>query len=73
MEQRLEAALRPGPDGAKDVSRLNGSSGAVEPARLAASDGKAPRTDVRPGASKGGYDSLEAEMASLLGRPATKL
>jgi flagellar protein FliO/FliZ len=86
MAHRLEAALRhaPGartePVAAKAAapeisvgSRLNGSSGPIEPARVAASDGKAPRTDVKPGAPKGVYDSLEAEMASLLGRPAAKL
>lgn len=86
MAQRLEAALRhaPGartePVGAKAAapeisvgSRMNGSGGAVEPARVAASDGKAPKTDVKPGAPKAAYDSLEAEMASLLGRPATKV
>jgi flagellar protein FliO/FliZ len=84
MAQRLEAALRHAPGGrtepvlakaaAPEISvgaRLNGSSGAVEPARIAASDSKAPRTDVKPGAPNAVYDSLEAEMASLLGRPAT--
>jgi flagellar protein FliO/FliZ len=87
MAQRLEAALRHAPGARTEPpvakaaapeisvgSRLNGSSsGAVEPARVAASDGKAPRTDVKPGAPKAVYDSLEAEMASLLGRPAAKL
>jgi hypothetical protein len=86
MAQRLEAALRHAPGARAEPvvakaaapeiavgSRMNGSSGAVEPARVAASDGKAPRTDGKPGAPKPGYDSLEAEMASLLGRPATKV
>jgi flagellar protein FliO/FliZ len=87
MAQRLEAALRHAPGArtepaiAKSAtpeisvgSRLNGSSGSVDPARVAAIDGKAPpRTDVKPGAPKPVYDSLEAEMASLLGRPAAKL
>jgi len=86
MAQRLEAALRHSPGARAEPvvakaaapeisvgSRMNGSSGAVEPARVAASDGKTPRTDVKPGAPKGAYDSLEAEMASLLGRPATKV
>jgi flagellar protein FliO/FliZ len=89
MAQRLEAALRHAPgartepavaskSAAPEISvgsRLNGSSGPVEPARVAASDGKAPppRTDVKPAAPKAVYDSLEAEMASLLGRPAAKL
>jgi flagellar protein FliO/FliZ len=87
MAQRLEAALRHAPGARTEPvvakpatpeisvgSRLNGSSGPVEPARVAASDGKTPpRTDVKPGAPKAVYDSLEAEMASLLGRPAAKL
>jgi flagellar protein FliO/FliZ len=87
MAQRLEAALRHAPgartepaavakSAAPEISvgsRLNGSGGPVEPARVAVSDGKAPRTDVKPGAPKAVYDSLEAEMASLLGRPAAKL
>jgi hypothetical protein len=86
MAQRLEAALRHAP-GARaeptvakaatpDIaagSRLNGSGGPIEPTRVATSDGKAPRTDVKPGAPKAAYDSLEAEMASLLGRPVAKL
>jgi hypothetical protein len=83
----LEAALRHAPGARTEPvvakpatpeisvgSRLNGSSGPIEPARVAASDGKTPpRTDVKPGAPKAVYDSLEAEMASLLGRPAAKL
>jgi flagellar protein FliO/FliZ len=88
MAQRLEAALRHAPGARTEPvvgkaaapeisvgSRVNGSGGPVEPApaRVAASDGKAPRTDVKPGAPKAVYDSLEAEMASLLGRPAAKL
>jgi flagellar protein FliO/FliZ len=84
MALRLEAALRHAPGGRTEPvlakaaapeisvgSRLNGNSGAVEAARVAASDSKAPRTDVKPGAPNAVYDSLEAEMASLLGRPAT--
>jgi flagellar protein FliO/FliZ len=87
MAQRLEAALRHAPGARAEPvvakttapeisvgSRMNGSGGPVEPARTAASDGKGPRTDVKPGAApKAVYDSLEAEMASLLGRPAGKL
>jgi flagellar protein FliO/FliZ len=85
MAQRLEAALRhsPGARTAEPVSkptpeitvgaRMNGNTGATEPARVATGgEAKAPRTEAKPTQPKAVYDSLEAEMASLLGRPATK-
>ncbi len=33
---------------------------------------KSPRPDAKPGQGKALYDSLEQEMASLLGRPTNK-
>jgi flagellar protein FliO/FliZ len=84
MAQRLEAALRhsPGARGGEPaakpapeptaIPRVNGTNGASEPARLAASEVRAPRPEAKPTAPKALYDSLEQEMASLLGRPAGK-
>jgi flagellar protein FliO/FliZ len=85
MAQRLEAALRhsPGARGGEPaakpapeptaIPRVNGTNGASEPARLAPSEVRAPRPEAKPAAApKALYDSLEQEMASLLGRPAGK-
>ena len=84
MAQRLEAALRhsPGARGGEPAAkpapepvaspRINGTNGASEPTRLAASEVRAPRPEAKPTAPKALYDSLEQEMASLLGRPAGK-
>jgi hypothetical protein len=53
----------------------------AQPVRAAAGDGSrpqraeprpVPRGDAKPAAPKSLYDSLEQEMASLLGRPNTK-
>jgi len=85
MAQRLEAALRhspgarageaaaakPAPEPAV-APRINGTNGAAEPARMAMSELRAPRTEGKPTPPKALYDSLEQEMASLLGRPAGK-
>jgi flagellar protein FliO/FliZ len=85
MAQRLEAALRHSP-GARSAetttkpapeitvgARMNGNTGAAEPARVAAGgETKAPRPEAKATPPKAVYDSLEAEMASLLGRPAVK-
>jgi|SRR5215471_8145561 len=51
-----------------------GATGAAEqpPPRPAASEPRPPRPDGKPASPKAVYDSLEAEMASLLGRPAGK-
>jgi flagellar protein FliO/FliZ len=84
MAQRLEAALRrptasaAKPAGAIDpepktetvvslASRGHPEAGPDKPAR---SEGKAGRGEPKP--AKGLYDSLEQEMASLLGRPAAR-
>jgi flagellar protein FliO/FliZ len=83
MAQRLEAALRrptasaAKPAGAVDpesknetvvslAARAEAGSGTEKPAREA----KAGRGEPKP--AKGLYDSLEQEMASLLGRPAAR-
>jgi flagellar protein FliO/FliZ len=84
MAQRLEAALRHSPGArtgepvkpAPEITvgaRMNGNIGAAEPTRVATGgEAKAPRTEAKPTPPKAVYDSLEAEMASLLGRPAAK-
>jgi flagellar protein FliO/FliZ len=45
---------------------------AAEAARPARGDAKPARIDAKPAMQKSLYDSLEQEMASLLGRPNTK-
>jgi hypothetical protein len=45
---------------------------AAEAARPARGDAKPARVDAKPAPQKSLYDSLEQEMASLLGRPNTK-
>jgi flagellar protein FliO/FliZ len=85
MAQRLEAALRhsPGARGGEAAAkpaapepavspRINGTNGAAEPTRLAATELRATRPEPKPAPPKALYDSLEQEMASLLGRPAGK-
>jgi hypothetical protein len=84
MAQRLEAALRR-PATEPPARSPDQARGAGEPA--AAEDGYAPappargpapaaarpaRADAKPAAGKSLYDSLEQEMASLLGRPDKK-
>jgi len=79
MAQRLEAALRrPGKGGeprpaesAPRAAAANGELPATPPVRApAVPEAAAPRADVKPARSL--YDSLEKEMASLLGRPGGK-
>ena len=84
MAQRLEAALRhsPGARGGEPAAkpapeptaspRITGTNGASEPTRLTPSEVRAPRPEAKPTPPKALYDSLEQEMASLLGRPAGK-
>ena len=75
MAQRLEAALRR--PGAADVhppvtDPLGApASKAPEPPRAAARDLRPP-PETKPAPSKTPYDSLEQEMANLLGRPSGK-
>ena len=61
MAQRLEAALR----------RPGGEAVAppVAPEPPAARSAPPPATPAAPAPTKGGFDNLEDEMASLLGRP----
>jgi flagellar protein FliO/FliZ len=84
MAQRLEAALRRpatepaarSPDQARGASEPAGAEDDYAPAPPAR--GPAPaatrpaRADAKPAAGKSLYDSLEQEMASLLGRPDKK-
>jgi flagellar protein FliO/FliZ len=87
MAQRLEAALRHSPGAAAArggepatkpapeptvAPRLNGTNGVAEPTRIATGEPRAQRADAKPTPPKALYDSLEQEMASLLGRPAGK-
>ena len=85
MAQRLEAALRrpaksegaaqdaardaarPEPAESEEPARASGPTEGARPAR-----GAPPRPDAKPAAQKSLYDSLEQEMASLLGRPNSK-
>ncbi|MFL6800132.1 MAG: flagellar biosynthetic protein FliO [Xanthobacteraceae bacterium] len=83
MAQRLEAALRRPPqneEGRSGASGAGGSSGVTTPEpgdSASASTSARPTRDARPARSEGRpasqqkslYDSLEQEMASLLGRP----
>jgi flagellar protein FliO/FliZ len=71
MAQRLEAALRkPGDRAAPEAAPAQPAQPAPMP-RVARPEPKAPRAaEGKPGQAKAGlYDSLEQEMASLLGRP----
>jgi hypothetical protein len=84
MAQRLEAALRrpatEPPARSTDQARGAGEPAAAEDdyAPAPAARGPAPaaarpaRADAKPAAGKSLYDSLEQEMASLLGRPNSK-
>jgi hypothetical protein len=45
----------------------------MEPAPTARGDARATRGEARPAPQKSLYDSLEQEMASLLGRPGAKI
>jgi flagellar protein FliO/FliZ len=64
MAQRLEAALRrPAGDTAPPVAPE------PPPARPARSDAPAPTPTPAPAPQKSGFENLEDEMASLLGRP----
>jgi len=85
MAQRLEAALRK-PKASEpranstsaatsdDVDQTEEPAAAPPPPRGARpSDAKPVRGDAKPKEGKALYDSLEQEMASLLGRPANKI
>jgi hypothetical protein len=81
MAQRLEAALRrPGGPSRRDepaapipetVTPLR-QTRPERPVAAAAAEPKESRADGKPSAAKSLYESLEQEMASLLGRPAGK-
>ena len=72
MAHRLEAALRrPGVEGRPDSAEPRIGAPPVAPE---APSGRPSRGDApagMPGAGKGGFENLEDEMASLLGRPKT--
>jgi flagellar biogenesis protein FliO len=67
MAHRLEAALR----GPAEPRRAAEASAKPE-SKSSATEPKAARTETRPTQPKSMYDSLEQEMASLLGRPPGK-
>jgi len=72
MAQRLEAALRrPGPEPSEP--RVGAPSVAPEPAanRAAPRNEQAAAATAAPPSTKSGFENLEDEMASLLGRPKT--
>jgi hypothetical protein len=72
MAQRLEAALRR-PSAETGEARVGAPSVAPEPpARSAAARGEPPAPPpASPASPKSGFENLEDEMASLLGRPKT--
>ena len=80
MAQRLEAALRkpkapepratPAP--AEDESEPAEEQAAPPPRAARPAEAKSARAEAKPKESKAFYDTLEQEMASLLGRPANK-
>jgi flagellar protein FliO/FliZ len=79
MAQRLEAALRkpktssPPAAAAEDAEEAEEQSGSPSPPRPARpTEAKPARAEPRPKEGKALYDTLEQEMASLLGRPANK-
>ena len=83
MAQRLEAALRKpktselrAPDicrGAEDAEQAEEQTAAPSAAtRRTPAEAKPARTEAKPKEGKALYDTLEQEMASLLGRPANK-
>jgi len=85
MAQRLEAALRkpkapdprarPAPAAGDDESALAEEQAAATPAPPRAArpvEAKPVRAEAKPKEGKAFYDTLEQEMASLLGRPANK-
>jgi hypothetical protein len=79
MAQRLEAALRRGPGGAARLSipmtdMPHPDEPAVEPPAAAAEryEAQPGRREPPPGQSKKFYETLEQEMASLLGRSTGK-
>jgi flagellar protein FliO/FliZ len=68
-----KAAPEPQPaDEADEFTFAPPAARAAEAARPARGDAKAARVDAKPAPQKSLYDSLEQEMASLLGRPNTK-
>jgi flagellar protein FliO/FliZ len=79
MAQRLEAALRkPGAAAVAPPPRPRAPDEQAAapippvPPRTARPEPKMPRPEAKPSQSKTLYDSLEQEMASLLGRPTNK-
>jgi flagellar protein FliO/FliZ len=67
MAHRLEAALRPPNEGRRGMEQP------VKPEpKLPISEPKPARAEAKPAQQKSVYDSLEQEMASLLGRPSGK-
>jgi flagellar protein FliO/FliZ len=81
MAQRLEAALRKtkpaepprvAPAFEADDAPDEATAPPSPPRALRPAEAKAARTEAKPKESKALYDTLEQEMASLLGRPAGK-
>jgi len=71
MAQRLEAALRR-PGAEPSEPRVGAPSVAPEsPPNRAPSRNEQPAAPPAPPSSKSGFENLEDEMASLLGRPKT--
>jgi hypothetical protein len=71
MAQRLEAALRR-PAGEATEPRVGAPPVAPEPPPARATRGEPPAAaPVAPPSPKSGFENLEDEMASLLGRPKT--
>jgi len=70
MAHRLEAALRR-PNEQRPAPEVPAKAEAATP-RPAAPEPKPARTETKPAQPKSLYDSLEQEMASLLGRPPGK-
>jgi hypothetical protein len=68
MANRLEAALR----GSSEPRRQEPMKPETNEPAAAKAEAKPARSEVKPGPSKSLYDSLEQEMASLLGRPPGK-
>jgi hypothetical protein len=56
----------------KETSAPPASGGDAREARPTSAEPRPERTDAKPAAGKSPYDSLEQEMASLLGRPDKK-
>jgi flagellar protein FliO/FliZ len=67
------AAPPPSPENDVDTAAAEAASRPLRPARPAEERPATAQTEARPKEGKALYDSLEQEMASLLGRPAGKI